>query len=92
MTVTENPMSYTDSNTYSLHPRDRVDTWGVHGYTQATASNDNFKKDHHLTGANDWQAQTRQKPHAAEFKGRRRNETILAVMSQWIIEHQIGML
>lgn len=84
-------MSYTDSNTYSLHPRDRVDTWGVHGYSQATPNNDNFKKDHHLTGTNDWQAQTRQKSHATEFKGRRRNETILAVMSQWIIEHQIGL-
>lgn len=93
MAVTKNPVSYTDSNAYSLHPRDGVDTLGFHGYTQVTTKSDDFKKDHHhLGGTDDWQAQSLQNSHAQKFKGRRRNETILAVMSQWIVEHQIGML
>lgn len=85
-------MSYTDSTTYSLHPRDGVDTWGVHNYSQATVKSDNFKKDSHLGGRDDWQTQTPQNSHPPKFNGRRRNETILAVMSQWIVEHQVGML
>lgn len=92
MAVTENPLSYTDSSTFSLHPRDGIDTWGVHGYAQTNAKSDNFKNDHRPGGRDDWQAQSPQKSHPPKFKGGRRNETILTVMSQWIVEHQIGML
>lgn len=92
MAVTENSMSYTDSHSYSLNPREGVDTWGVYGYTHATAKSDNCKKNHRLGRTDGWQGQSLQNSHAPNSIGRRRNETILAVMSQWIVEHQVGML
>lgn len=92
MAVTENPMFYTDSSTYSLHSRGGVDTGEDHRNTQTTAKSDHFKKDHRLGRTDDWQTPKRQKCHAPKVKGGRTNETILAVISQWIVEHQVGTL
>lgn len=92
MAMTEDPVCHTDSNTYSLHSQDGVDTWAVHHYARATPNDNSFNEYHHFGVTDDWQARALQKSHAPNFKGRRRNETILAVMSQWIVEHQIGML
>lgn len=39
----------------------------------------------------DWQDRTRQS-YISKRKGRRKNDGILSVMSQWIVKHQIGML
>lgn len=38
----------------------------------------------------DWQDQTKQ-TCISKRKGRRKNDSILSIMSQWIVEHQIGM-
>lgn len=38
-----------------------------------------------------WQDRTRQ-TYISKRKGRRKNDSILSVMSQWVVKHQIGML
>lgn len=39
----------------------------------------------------DWQDQPKQ-TCISKRRGRRKNDSILSIMSQWIVEHQIGML
>lgn len=65
--------------------------WGASEDAQAsphsTQKEEHQNKDH----VSDWQDQPRQ-TCISKRKGRRKNDSILSIMSQWIVEHQIGML
>lgn len=52
-----------------------------------TEKEESQSKDHDF----DWQNQTKQ-TCISKRKGRRKTDSIWSIMSQWIVEHQIGML
>lgn len=92
MTVTGNSILYTDSNGQSLASPIEISTGGPQGRVQVAAKFGSAKKDESQDedGESNGQDHTPQK-QVPKRKSWRKNDSIWALVSQWIVEHQIGM-
>ena len=91
MAVTANSIPYSDSNARSLAPPNGIDTWGGQGGVQVAAKFGSFKKveSQDEDGDSNWQDHMPPK-QVPKRKSRRKNDSVWALVSQWIVEHQIG--
>lgn len=86
----ERVLSFPDGN-HSIPAPIEVDEWRASDDAQIFPHSSKKEESQNEDHGSDWQDQTRQ-TYISKRKGRRKNESILSVMSQWIVEHQIGML
>lgn len=89
MALDESVLSFSDAN-HSIPAPPELGEWRASEDAQAsphsTKKEESQNKDHVF----DWQDQTKQ-TCISKRKGRRKNDSILSIMSLWIVEHQIGM-
>lgn len=86
----EHSVSPTDSNSYSLA---RLDEAGNREprISRVIANNSNFKEEDRQDedGTTEWKDHA-PKRRVPKRRTRRKNDGILAAISQWIVEHQVG--
>lgn len=83
MALDESVLTFPDAN-HSIPALPELGEWRASPHSSKKEENQN--KDHVF----DWQDQTKQ-TCISKRKGRRKSDSILSIMSQWIVEHQIGM-
>lgn len=76
MTLSEASLSYIDNKTNQMDTSIGSEAWAA-------------DHDCDLPQNDSWQART-PKVHQRNRKAKRKNDTLIAVISQWIVEHQIG--
>lgn len=90
MALDQRVLSFTDAN-HSIPAPPELGEWRVSEDAQASPHSIKKEKSQNKDQVSDWQDQTKQ-TCISKRKGRRKNDSILSIMSQWIVEHQIGML
>lgn len=90
MALDERVLSFPDAD-HSIPAPSELGAWrkseDAQAFPHSTKKEERQNKNH----VSDWQDQTNQMC-ISKRKGRRKNDSILSIMSQWIVEHQIGML
>lgn len=92
MAVMANSIPYADSNAHSLAPPNESDPWGGQACVQVAAKFGIPTKDESQEDEDEvshWQDHSPSKI-LPKRKSRRKNDSIWALVSQWIVEHQIG--
>ncbi len=89
MALAESTLPYTDGNC-SPATMVEVDEWEGSGQVQRI-THSKEEESQNVNNTSEWQKHISQ-THHSKRKGRRKDETILSAMSQWIVEHQIGRL
>lgn len=90
MALDEKVVSLPDAN-HSISAPLELGRWKASEHAQIpphSSKKEESQNEDHVSG---WQDRTRQ-TYISKRKGRRKHDTILSVMSQWIVKHQIGIL
>lgn len=90
MALDETVSSFPDAN-HSIPTPLELGEWRASEDAQTSPHHNKKEESQNKGHVSDWQDQTRQ-TCISKRKGRRKNDSFLSIMSQWIVEHQIGML